>query len=288
MRTNILFISLFLTQIFTLSFYLPRKVRNRINYVLKNYPPAQFPNLYTQSIEVYQMKVKMFWAFNLLILAAGMMIVVGLIVYSPDLSAANTERWDQALVAVWFFVQVFPMILMEIGAFSHFKRMREANSQTTRKALLQPRRLFDFISPALIGAAVIIYALFVALVIYMRQFDYPWFGGYANIAGVTIVNLLFAGMLFWKMYGKKQDPYQADGTRKEEIRLVAKQMVFTSIAVTIHIAMSILLAAFELRHLQSVAQIVYFQLIAIVGFQMLRVDQIDFEVYKSEPAPVSS
>ncbi len=161
------------------------------------------------------------------------------------------------------------------------------NPSTTRMAALQPRRLFDFISPATLGFAILVYVAFVAFVLYMRQFDYPWFGGYGNIFGLTATNLLFAGIIIWNIYGKKRDPYQAHKDRLRQIEFTVKSLVFISIAATIFIVINVILHAFELRYLNSIVMSLYFQVIGIASIgtalRTLRIEDINFEVYKEDP-----
>ncbi len=165
--------------------------------------------------------------------------------------------------------------------------MRKANSSTTRKAELQPRRLFDFISPTMFGMAILVYFAFIGFVLYIKQFDFPWFGGYWNIVGVTLLNLFFAGIIIWNLYGKRRDPHQAYEDRKRQIELTVKSLVFISIAATLKIAISIVLGALELRHLQPIVTSLYFQLIVFIGIgtvlRAFRVEDINFEVYKEDP-----
>ena len=86
------------------------------------------------------------------------------------------------------------LVAMTAG-FTYFNLKRNTDSHTVRTAELRPRRLFDFVSPAVIGLATLVYVSFVAFIIYVRQFDFPWFGGYVNIAIVTAMNLFFAGSI---------------------------------------------------------------------------------------------
>ena len=159
------------------------------------------------------------------------------------------------------------MMLLELSSLKEFKLMRNAHSRTTRKAELHPRRLFDFISPTIIGMAIITYVAFVLLVLYIRQFEFPWFGGYWNIVTVTAANLFFAGVGSWYMYGQKLNLHQAYQDRMKHIELMVKILVFTSIAATMFIALSVVLAALDLRHLQSIAQCLYLQLLAVICLQ---------------------
>ena len=54
MPNNILFLIVFLSQIFLLSLYFPMKILGRMRYVRKTYPPSQYPKLYTKPIEYYE------------------------------------------------------------------------------------------------------------------------------------------------------------------------------------------------------------------------------------------
>ena len=129
-----------------------------------------------------------------------------------------------------------------------------------------------------------VYLAFVLFIIYVDQFDFPWFGGYVNIVAITVANLFFAGIVAWNVYRKNPNPYQATGDRLRQNELLAKIMVFFSVATTLSVATSITLACFELRHLEPLAISLFFQLLAVVNFRAFRIDNVDFEVYRADPA----
>ena len=133
--------------------------------------------------------------------------------------------------------------------------------------------------------AIITYIAFILLILYIRQFEFPWFGGYWNIVAVTIMNLCFAGIMFWYMYGKNLNPLQAYQDRMKHIELMVKILVFVSIAATMFIAITVVLAALDLRNLQPITQSLYFQLLAVICLQgYYRSDYTkNFEVYKEDP-----
>jgi len=215
---------------------------------------------------------------NVFILLSGLLLMAVL------LSDSLSGEWDLSnIVFTFFMIQSAPMILMEVWSFKHYKLMRRVDSRTTRKAELHSRRLFEFISPTIIGIAVFVYFAFIALILYIRQFEFPWFGGYWNIVGVTASNLIFAGIIFWNLYGKKIDPYQAYEDRKKQIELIVNQMVFMSIATTTFIAIEVVLASLDLRTLQPTVKSLYFQLLAVIGSRTLRIDNLNFDVYKEDP-----
>ncbi len=220
MPEHMFFHVVFLSQILLISFYYPRKILSRMRYVFETYPPSTYPKLYPKPIEYYTKAQRNYRIINLFILLAGLLILEVL------LGISRSGEWDHAIASWYFFVQLFPMMLLELSSLKEFKLMRNAHSRTTRKAELHPRRLFDFISPSIIGMAIITYVAFVLLVLYIRQFEFPWFGGYWNIVIVTAANLFFAGIMFWYMYGKKLNPLQAYQDRMKHIELISSVPTF--------------------------------------------------------------
>ena len=193
----------------------------------------------------------------------------------------SSSEWDvENIVFPYFFIQFFPLMLIEIESFKIYRLMREAS--TTRKAELHPRRLFDFITIKMIGIVMFVYFAFIAFIIYINQFEFTWFGGFGNLAAMTAMNLFFALIIIWNMYGKKQDPYQAYEDRRKQIELIVKQMFFISIVATLFIVISVILHALDLRHLNPIVMSLYFQLIAVIALRTLSIDSINFEVYKAD------
>ena len=277
MPEHTLFHFVFLCQVLLVSFYFPRKLLNRMRYVFETYPPSTHPKLYPQPIEHYEKARRNFRIMNWCILAAGLLILGVLLVYS------RSGKWDHVIAMWYFFVQFVPVMLLDLSSHTEFKLMRLLNSRTTRRAELRPRRLLDYVSPTAIGMTVSTYLAFVLLVIYVRQFDFPWFGGYLNVAIVTIADLFFVGIIFRKIYGKKPNPHQSSADRARHIEATAKILVFVSIAATTFISLSIVLSAFDLRSFQPAAQSLYFQLLALICLQTYQVSQTDFDVYKEDP-----
>jgi len=277
MPEHMFFHVVFLSQILLISFYYPRQILSRMRYAFETYPPSTYPKLYPKPIEYYEKARRNYRIMNLFILLAGLLILAVLLGYS------RSGEWDHAIATWYLLVQFFPLMLLDLSSLKEFKLMRNANSRTTRKAELHPRRLFDFISPTIIGMAIITYIAFILLVLYIRQFEFHWFGGYWNIVGVTTINLCFAGIILRYMYGKKLNPHQAYEDRIRHIEIIVKILVFTSIAAAMFIAITVVLAALDLRNFQPIAQSLYFQLLAVICFQAYRIDYTNFEVYKEDP-----
>lgn len=280
METKFLFITIVLNQLFLISYYFPRKITNRIQYVLDTYPPSEFPKLYPKSIEYYTRKQRNYRILNTFILVLGS-VLLG-IVFSNFPEDSQRERWDQAIVLGFFIVQFFPLLLLEISSFNIFRHMRKTDSRTTRKAELQPRRLFDFISPTLLGVVVFVYVGFVIFILYFKRFDYPWFGGNLNIVSITGAYLFFSVIAVWNMFGKKLDPYQSHEDRRQQISLIVKQLALISIGMTLYSIFTILAHTFEIRYLGSIFMSIYFQILAVLTFQAIQIENINFDVYKED------
>ena len=276
MTNHFLFHAVFLGQILLISFYYPRQLLGKMGFVLENYPQDQYPKLYTKPAEHYRKAQKSFRILNRAILIAGLVLLAVLVNYP------RSGEWDKAIATWYFLLQFFPFLLLDIKSFKEFRRMRKANTRGTRTAVLQRRGLFNFVSPALFAIAIITYVAYIFLIVHINQFDYPWFGGYTNIVAVTLLNLFFAGIVLWHVYGKKLNPHQAHEDRLQQTEIIAKALVFTSIAATLFISISIVLSALDLRHLQPAVQSLYFQLLAVLCLQVYRTDYINFEVYKND------
>ena len=139
MQTELLFYPAFLGQIIVLSLHLPRKALDRVSYV-QSYPPSEFPNLYPGPIEKYDRARQIYRRLNTVILLAGLVLLAVL------LGRSRSGKWDSAIVTWFYMLQISPLLLVEIWAIRYYRLMRRADTRTTQKAELQPRRLADFIS----------------------------------------------------------------------------------------------------------------------------------------------
>jgi hypothetical protein len=202
-----LYYVVFLAQVLLISYVLPRKVLDRLRFVVETYPPAQYPRLYPVTMD-------------------------------------KVER-----------------------------------AQRNYRGL----NLFDFVSPAEICLAAVVYVTFVGLILYVGRFDFPWFGGNLNIAIVSAINIFFALVILNSLYGKKKDPFQAPEDRARQIGITIRTAVWTSILATIFIALNIGLGAFDLGQLKPIAFSMYIQLLALLSFRAYGIDNVNFEVYREGP-----
>ncbi len=196
MPEQMIFHFVFLSQVLLISFYLPRAILSRVRYVVETYPPSKYPKLYPAPIEAVEKAQRNYRYMNLFALLAGFVLLfIGL--YSPTEEMLN---WDSvSVLGLYFLLQYSPFMIT--SGFAYFNFKRRADSRTIRKADLHPRRLFDFISPVTIGIAIFVYVAFVGFIIYVRQFEFSWFGGWSQWIDAT----LYLKRKRWSVCGKGCD-----------------------------------------------------------------------------------
>ena len=280
MPEYIAFYLIFSSQILLISYYFPRKMLNRMRYVIDKYPPSTHPKLYPVSIDTVEKGLSTYRMMNRFILLAGVALVLNG-VYSPSDEMLN---WDsQSVLLFYFMLQYSPLLVLGRFGVKYLSLMRKANSRTTRSAELHPRRLFDFVSHRLVYVAISTYIVCILIILYVSQDSFPGFVGYWNILWVTALNLFFVVTVAWIIYGKKRDPHQAREDRLREMELAVKILVRSSILATVFMSIAFILPALELRNLTDIATMLFFQLCAVVGFPSVRIDDTNFDVYKKDP-----
>ena len=250
----------------------------RIHTIFKNYPPNDFPKLYPESIDKYKKSVKRYQVMNHLIIVLGFSLILWFYV------TPRTGKWDQAIVFWYFMIQFIPNLGIELWSMKYHKAMRLLNQDAQKEAVLQPRKLTDFISREFLAIVFVIYVIFVGYVAYLDQFDYPWFGGYLNVLIISGTYLFFGFIIYRAMYGKVKNPHQSYEDRKIDIQTLIRQLFSIAIAVTIYAMIQISLRAFGIEAYKAITISLYFHVIGYLSMQWPRLDFINFDVYKDKPA----
>ncbi len=285
MTTQHIFSIVFFCQIVLISVYLPRVILSRMTQVMVSYPPSTHPRLYPRELSYYERKQRTFKWLSLAVAMIGFGLLIGLQVYE---STWDFDDFGDAVAFSYYLLQAIPFIWLDMSLRSELKMMRALNTRSTRTAELNPRRLFDVISPALLGAVVVVYLSLWGFVAWFNQFDYPWFGGYANAWILTGMNVFFAAIVYWRARGRKMNPHQSHAERMRRVRTTARMLGFMSIALTVYIVITVLLSASTLQDLQPTVKSIYFMLLALLTMNEYRIDATNFDVYRESPNPASS
>lgn len=277
MREQTLFHIVFLCQILLVSFYYPQKVLGRMKHVFETYPPSSYPKLYPKPVEHYVTAQRNYKMMNHAIVIIGLVILATLFTYP------RSGDWDHVIAMGYYLLQFVPILILDLSALSGFKLMRDAASRTTRKADLRPRGLFDYVSHTYVGLAVLAFVLLTALVMFFNKHPFEGYGGYANIAILAVANIAFAITIYFKIYGKRKDPYETEEDRQNQVQSLVKILIFISMAVSIFASLGLILAGLELREYQAVLHSIYYQILAIVCTQpYYKIGKRNFEVYRKD------
>jgi hypothetical protein len=296
MSETLLFCLVFLSQVLLISLFFARRLASRMRYVLASCPPSTHPKLYALPLDWHERRLRIFTSLNRAILVAGLAIIVALILATLNgawdgaivTPWSTSGEWDAAIVIPFFMLQMVPLVYAEVSGGTHNKAMAKAGPPPVRTAELRPRQLSDFISPAMLVTAALLYVAFVAFVLYYRRFEFPWFTAAGNIAGVTFINLVMVASIAAALHGRRRDHYQVDQDRLAIMRSVVKGAALAAIAYPVLIATLLTIkAAFGPDTLEPVVASLYVQLAALVMWPGYNppVDKMHFDVYRGNAQP---
>ncbi|TQV89657.1 hypothetical protein [Aliikangiella coralliicola] len=283
MIDNILFYPIFLSQILLINFYFSKKLVDRAERIFKKYPPSKYPKLYPKLVKPEGKRHQSFNLINRIVLVLGLILLIAIGVWENS----SEEQFPKVIPVLFGLLQFSPFILMEISCFKRFKQMREANSSTTRKAELQPRRLQDFVSPTLIGIAIFMYVASVLFDLYVHDFVIQWGHDTVQRAFILLMsNLFLIGIIIWNLRGKKLNPYQKNKDRFRQIKISVSSLVLLSITMSLYFAVVAAGDKFDIESFEPSIASLYFQLIAFISIgtmvQEASMEETDFEVYRED------
>jgi hypothetical protein len=283
MSIHILFYALFLSQILLISYYYPTQIIKRIDGVLKNFPPEDYPKLYPESLEKVIAAKKRYQLLNQLILIIGL-VLMGIYAFIST-GYDSKQKFAEGLPLMFGMIQFIPFMLLEISSFRQFKLMREANKSTSRSAGLSPRKLFDYVSPIAVISAITLIFVYILFDLYINNFNFT-FDIIIKIITLCLVHALFIGLTIRQLTGKRLDPHQTIKDRSQQIEFSLKSMASVSIFLSLFLMANSAVDVYQLGYLEIIINSIYFQVIAFFGIgsmlRTIRLDNIDFDVYKAD------
>jgi hypothetical protein len=200
--------------------------------------------------------------------------VLGMLLLGWLFSYMRRPDWDdgpvELLVSGYFFVaQMLPIFLLVWFGVRFNREHKIQLPEGKRTAVLQRRGLFDFVSPFVVGLAVLSYLLFAAFVIYLRRDPFPGFAGLISIVGVTLVYALNALVVYMMLYGKKGNPFETHEGRLRTIGLAVKSSVYSCIVIVVYLSLNFSLGMLDLQRWEPFVLSIFFvvtALLASMGF----------------------
>ena len=283
--SNSVFYIVFLAQIILLSYYFPKKLLQRMRYVLKNYPPAEYPKLYPRPLEHYHVAhYRLELAFKI-ILAIGLFVLFSIMFLIDHSTFAEDGYISEAFPAAYGLLQMTPLMVLELSEFSHFKLMRKMNDNPKRRADLRPRKLTNVVSPLLILAAVGLIGASVFIDFYAHDFNVGWgHDAVQRTITVLVTNALLFGVGMWQFYGMKLDPHQTPADRARRAAIGVKSLLYISMVFSIYLMTATADEIYGLDALDAILMSLYFQAVVVISvgsvLRMVKPDEINFDVYK--------
>jgi hypothetical protein len=290
---DVLFFSVYLSQVLLLSLYFPSRVLRRARALIEAYPPSEYPKLYPVPRATIERLLRFYRHLNLGLLVLGLALLAAAWKSGYTLDSvlrpgdAYPIRNPFRFAMVYTALQWLSIMLFGYWEIRYFKRMRAA--ARIRTAELKARRFFDFVSPALLGAAVAAYVGATVLLLFLGQLfliRHQFLITYLPSV-MTVCNVGLAGCAVWTLYGRKQNPHQSDGDRARMIRLGWQRMLVASILFSVLVAITSALLAFRLVDYIFLATSLFLQVAVAIFtgtfFVVVPFGQQSFEVYRADP-----
>ena len=232
-----LFLVAFTLQIVAISVLIPVRFTRRIRSDLASIPASRLAEVYpgVDVARAYERILTQYRVTNRVVAALGLLLL------GWFLSYMQRPEWREGavsgIVTAYFFLQNFPLMLIAwlVRRFNlvHKRSLPEAK----RKAMLQRRGLFDFVSPLQIALAALAYLQFVLFVFYIARHPFPGFAGpLVNIVMVTLMDLMLASVVYWMMYRRKRGPLETHENRMHVTRFVARSYAYMCILIPVFLS----------------------------------------------------
>ena len=260
-----LFLAMFAVQILGMSVLYPVLFTRFIRTGLKNIPAERVPELYP-GVDVGQAHERFLARYRA---ANTVVVAVGLLLLGWFISYMQRPNWDAGAVGgmltAYFLLQCSPIILIAWFTTRFNKVHRRLLPEAKRKAILQRRGLFDFVSPFTVLLAILAYFQFVVFMFYVARHPFPGFGGpFLNIGMLSVTYILLGGGVMYLLYGRKIDPLQTHADRMRMIRGVANFYAWMLILSPISVSLSIAQKLLDLEKWGPFAGTVFFLIVTLL------------------------
>jgi hypothetical protein len=269
MIENYAFLAAFALQVLMMSVVLPAWFIRSIRRQAAAFPAERLAQVYpgvdhTQKLGHY---LGWFLGINTLIALLGASLLAWMF------SRMETPDWNHSAgvyASFFFMLQALPIGLGALMVTRvRMTVLKRSSPEGKRKASLQHRGLFDFVSPVAIALSAIAYVLFAAYVLYLREHPFPGFAGLVNLAAMSLVYALNAFGIYWLMYGRKINAVETQANSQRTIGRSVRGLVYAPIACIVFLSVDFTLRAWDLRSWQPVATSVFFVICALFSVKAM-------------------
>ena len=278
------FLAVFTAQVLAMSVLYPARFSRYVREQANSLPAERLAQLYPGvdlklSTERFLTRYR---AVNMGIAVLGLLLLVGLFNYMRRLDWKNESVI--ALSAAYFMMQMLPLMFVTWIGFRLNKKHKRSLLEGKRKATLQRRGLFDFISPFIVFLAVSSYLLVVAFVMFFQRKPFPGFG-LIGVLTLTYASQIF--IVYRTLYGKKANPFETHAGHLHNIGLAVRTIVYGCILCSAFFAFVFAVDLLDLKRWVPLAQSVCLLITTFLVLMSLRTPAREPEVDElgSSPAP---
>ena len=228
------FLAMFAVQILAASILYPARIIKYVRGWERDFGSERFAQLYP-GVDYSRWVVRFVAGYR----AASVVIaVLGLLLLGWLYTRIQQPDWAGEVsvpAVIYFLLQMAPLALTALYTVVRYHKLLTQRSQESkRKATLQRRGLFDFVSPSVVYFAVLSYFLFVAYAIWLDLYIYDNTSLSRHclnaLVSVTLVYALNAFVIYKYLYGRKNPLVNHEG-RVHTIGVSVKAGVYGSIAI---------------------------------------------------------
>lgn len=234
-----LFFAVFPVQILAVSVLYPVRFTRIIRTALAKIPAERLTELYpgVDVGQAHERFIARYRAANTVVAVLGLLLLGWFLRYMQD------PAWDEGtvggIITAYFFLQYLPLALITWLTTRFNKVHRRSSPGGKRKAILQRRGLFEFVSPLTVVLAVLSFLLFASFAFYIEQDPFPGFAGpFVNIGIVMLMYVWLGAVLYWLLYVRKTDPLQTHADRMRMIGVVVNRYAWTCILIPTLVSLS--------------------------------------------------
>jgi MFS family permease len=213
--------------------------------------------------------------------------VLGLLLLGWFFNYTQRSGWNEdpvvLLLSAYFAMQMFPIAFVAWAGFRFNKLHKRSLHDRKRKANLERRGLFDFVSPVSVFIAGFGYFFFVAITIYVQRDPFP---GFTLIGVLTLVYLFQALVVYSALHGKKSNPLQTHVERVHTIGQTVKVCVYSCILCVVFFAFAFTVDLLEMKRWVPFAQSVCLLITTLLCLMSLTAPPRATEVDEIRSSPV--
>jgi hypothetical protein len=277
-----LFFVVFGMQVFLMSRYYPKRILNRMDYIFKNYPIETYSKLYPDGYEKALKGKIVFSLISNAIFALGVLLIAALLIFVFK-GEASLHKFGFVPLAFGMF-QAIPLFMLELSGLKAFKKMRILNTDTKRSAELNPRGLFNFVSPFRLALTILLFFTCIFIVLKLNGFNMGEEQAIL-IGSMCLANSLFIALGYRLIHGKKMDPHQSTEDRYKTTSVVILSYTSISMLISVFFVFSISSNVLSLEMWEPIFNSLYWLGVMYLStgsaLKYVNVEDINYEVYKT-------